>query len=96
MVPKIFVFCEPAPNWGPTEVYAQSVSEDGVGLGGHLCSCEGWVRHDMGFGDSKWHHEDYIKHYPNGFELVYVEQKDIDTHEGLQKAFELNKQRNQE
>ena len=87
----IYVSYTLAPDWGPTEVYAFALAEDGTWLGGHLCSNPSWIRHDMGF-DSDWHHEDYNKHYPEGYILEFIDLKDLDTHEGYQKAFALNQE----
>jgi len=87
--PTIFVFCNScAPQWHG----AVALAEDGTGLTGHVCSEHGWIGHDMGF-SSDWKHDVYNKHYPDGWSLEYVEVDDIPGHERLQKAFELNKQR---
>jgi len=92
MAPKIFLFCDPAPNWGPTEVYAQSLAEDGTGLGGHLSTNESWAKHDIGL-TSDWHHDEYRKHYPDGYEVEWIDTDKLDTHEGFQKALKLNRER---
>lgn len=49
------------------------------------------MRHDLGMnGESTWKHEEYSKHYPEGFETEFVPTSDIGTHEGLQAALKLN------
>jgi len=43
---------------------------------------------------SDWHHEEYKKHYPDGFELVWVENPSND--EEFKAAFALRPQDNPE
>jgi len=47
--------------------------------------------HDMGL-HSDWKHEKYNEHYPDGFELEWVEQSKLDSHEGWKKAFQKNRE----
>ena len=54
------------------DVIGYALCEDGTNLASHLCSDEYYVPHDMGMGDSIWKHETYDKHYPDGYELVWV------------------------
>jgi hypothetical protein len=79
--PKIFVFINQRYSNGDEVPFA--MAEDGAGLASHFCSA-GWARHDMGFGGSTWKHEHYNAHYPNGWELEWVD--DFDSHEGLKAA----------
>ena len=76
------------------EGIAYAMAEDGTVLGSHLCSHEGYVPHDLGVneGSRPDRHETYKKHYPNGYEMEFVRNSEIDNHEGLQKAFKLNKE----
>lgn len=51
------------------------IAEDGTGLGGHLCSNEGYMEHDLGIleGSRKDRHEnDFQKHYPDGYQMDFV------------------------
>ena len=83
----IFVFCNScAPQWHS----AVAIAADGTGLTGHVCSGHAWFDHDMGF-SSNWKHDVYDKHYPEGWELEYVETTAIANHERLQKAFKLHR-----
>lgn len=82
--PKIFVFINQRYSNGDEVPFA--MAEDGTGLASHFCSA-GWARHDMGFGGSTWKHEHYDKHYPDGWELEWVD--DFDSHEGLKAAIVL-------
>ncbi len=75
-------------------LHAVAIAEDGTCLGGHGCSSEGYMLGDLGIlkGHRKDRHENsYQKHYPNGYRMDFVESKDVKKHEGLQKAFALNK-----
>lgn len=79
-----------SPGW----YSAVAIAEDGMGLGGHLCSHEGYMRHDLGIlaGSRPDRHEnDYRKHYPDGYRMTFIESADIKTDTKLQRAFELNK-----
>lgn len=69
---------------------AIGIAEDGNCLAQHLCSHEGFMKHDLGM-TSDWKHENYNEHYGKGnWQLEWIESNDIDSHEGLQKAFKLN------
>ena len=82
----IYCWTEPAPDWGPTDVYARAIAEDGVVLAGHLSSNICFAKLDI---QHKTKLEKYATHYPDGYKLEFVE--DIDNHEGLQRAFRLNR-----
>lgn len=65
-----------------------AMAEDGTSLASHVSSSEPWAKHDIGI-TSDWKHEKYRDHYPDGFELVWVE-GDPREHEGLMAAYALN------
>ena len=69
------------------------MAEDGTQLSGHACSNEGYMKHDLGIleGSRPDRHDDFRKHYPEGYRMVFVGYKEAKTHEGLGKAFKLNK-----
>ncbi len=78
------------PGW----YSAVSIAEDGMGLGGHCCSHEGYMPHDLGIIEGSRedrHKEQYQKHYPDGYRMEWVPSHEIECHTKLQKAFELNK-----
>jgi len=77
MSPKIYVACFPAPNWGEESVVGYALAEDGQGLVSHLSSSPEFSKHDMGF-NSDWHHDTYKTKYPDGFEVVWVDDPDND------------------
>ena len=87
--PKIFVFCNNAGyrNRGSWH-YMVGIAEDGTCLAGHICSQHGYATHDMGIAENGLKRDLYAKHYPGGFEVVWV--GDPDTHEGLKLALERN------
>jgi hypothetical protein len=74
--------------------HAVLLAEDGTCLGGHVCSHECYMKHDLGIleGTSPDRHETFKQHYPDGYKMVFVPSDDISTHEGLQKAFTKNKE----
>ena len=53
---------------------ADLIAEDGTYLGGHICSHEGYMPSDLGVleGTGKDKHEDFKKHYPNGYRMEFV------------------------
>lgn len=69
---------------------ALAMAEDGVVLGSHWCSHEGFVPIDLGEGAHPARHEAYSKHYPGGYEIEIVRAADIPAHEGLMRAYGLN------
>jgi hypothetical protein len=78
-----------SPGW----YSAVAIAEDGTCLGGHCCSAEGYMEHDLGIleGTRKDRHEnDYQKHYPGGYRMEFVPSDEIKGHEALNRAFALN------
>lgn len=91
---KIYIFENVVNSIGHIGV---AICEDGAVLASHCSSDELWLKQDMGLYPEmcKWKHDAYEKHCPEGYELEYVEVPNIETHEGLKKAFDLNKQLSQ-
>jgi hypothetical protein len=92
-LPKIFIFCntkcESRGDWHSM----MAIAEDGTGIAGHLCSSHRWGWHDMGL-TSSWKRDLYDKHYPGGYELVWVEDAEHpEKVDGLTAAFERNQAR---
>lgn len=71
----------------------QLIAEDGTPLGGHACSAEGYMYHDLGIveGSRPDRHEAFQKHYPDGYRMDFVPYADVMSHAGLAAAFERNK-----
>ena len=90
----IYLWTQPISGWGgPHDVVGFALAEDGRGLGSHLSSSVGFAKHDMGL-TSDWKHDTYAEAYPDGFELVWVD--DPESHDGFQAAFLLNQATAQE
>jgi hypothetical protein len=86
--PKIYLTCFPAgPGWYPEDVIGYALAEDGTGLGSHLSSNVDFAKHDMGL-TSDWKHAAYTQHYPEGFELVWLDDAENDPR--WRAAYELN------
>ena len=83
---KIYLFCEPSDAFGHGFA-GYALAEDGTGICGHFSSSIAFSKHDLGL-TSDWKHDLYASHYPDGYDLEWVD--DPDNHEGFQKAFELN------
>lgn len=86
-LPKIFVWCNGcSPQWHN----ASAITEDGFGIGGHVCSSHGFIAHDMGVDKDGWKRDIYAKYYPDGFEVEYVDKEEIRNHPGLTAALDKN------
>jgi len=95
---KIYVYCVPTgrSSYGVInnaeitgDVIGYALAEDGVCIASHFSSGCNWSKHDMGI-TSDWHHDSYKKHYPDGYELEWIDFKDLDNHSEFLKAKELN------
>lgn len=72
------------------------LAEDGTCLGGHLCSHECYMRHDLGIleGTRPDRHDDFKKHYPDGYRMDFIGEDEVQGHDGLNKAIGLYKSQN--
>jgi len=88
-LPKIYLAAFP---WaaGCSDVLGYALAEDGTGLCNHLSSSVTFSRHDLGL-TSDWKHDIYDKHYPSGYQLIWIDNPG--THPGWQAALALNKER---
>jgi hypothetical protein len=73
-----------SPGW----MEAVLLAEDGECLGGHTCSSEAYMPHDLGIieGSRLDRHEDFQRHYPNGYKMEFISHADVPDHEGLERA----------
>jgi len=69
------------------DVIGYALAEDGMCLAQHLSSNVDFSKHDMGLW-SNWKHENYNKYYPDGWELVWID--DADNNETWKHLIELN------
>jgi hypothetical protein len=62
------------------------VSEDGIFLGGHCCSHEAYMPHDLGVleGARVDRHVGFKEIYPNGYRMEFVKHEAVSAHEKLQ------------
>lgn len=67
------------------------IAQDGTILGGHICSSEAYMPHDLGIleGCRNDRHEEFKKHYPDGYRMEFVSYAKASTHEGLHAAMQL-------
>jgi len=87
-MPNIYIYCLD-DEFGKV---AYAVAEDGTGLAAHLSSNKLYVRHDMGI-NSRWKHDYYSSHYPEGYTLMDytdLEPDQFKDHPDLMKAITLN------
>jgi hypothetical protein len=95
MIHKIYCFSNMV-NGGEGIAYA--IGDDGVILGSHWCSDEGYVPHDLGVieGSRLDRHKTYKEHFPDGYEMEFVRSSEFNNHIGLQEALKLNQLQEQE
>lgn len=77
------------PGW----YIAVAIAADGTVLGGHACSAEMYMLHDLGILEGTRpdrHTDQYQPHYPDGYVMVWVPSDEVTDHAGLQEAFRLN------
>jgi hypothetical protein len=89
-VNKIYCFIN---GGNPYFLNVLALADDGNVLAGHASSNEYWAQHDIGI-NSDWKHNLYKEHFPNGYELVWLDNPMED--EGFKKAVELNEKLGQE
>jgi hypothetical protein len=68
------------------------ISEDGHVLGGHTCSAEGYMPHDLGIleGSRPDRHETFKEHHPQGYRMDFVPYIEAKGHAGLDAAFKMH------
>lgn len=79
-----------SPYW----LQAVAIAQDGTVLGGHACSAESYMLHDLGILEgtrADRHTDQYQQHYPDGYRMDFVASVDVDTHKGLQAALAAHK-----
>lgn len=68
------------------------IAQDGTGLGGHICSHESYMLHDLGIleGTRPDRHEKFKQHYPDGYKMTFISMANVRDHKELKEAFRLN------
>jgi len=79
---------------GGVDGICYAMADDGHVLGSHWCSCEGYAPNDLGVleGCRDDRHEDYRKHYPDGYRMEFVPSAQVKDHPGLMAAYARNQQ----
>ena len=81
-------------NNGGSRGWLQAVlmSQDGTWLGSHTCSDEAYMPHDLGIleGSGPDRHEDFKKHYPDGYRMEFVPSDKLRVHDGLNCALKIH------
>ncbi len=79
------------PGW----YSAVLLAEDGTGMGGHICSDEGYMLHDLGIleGSRPDRHKTFQENYPDGYRMQWVPSDEVKTHPGLEAAYKLNQEK---
>ena len=77
-----------SPGW----FRACLIAQDGMPLGGHICSHEGYMPSDLGVldGTAPDRHEEFRKHYPDGYRMDFVSYTDAGHDPRLIEAFRLH------
>ena len=77
-------------------MHAQLIAEDGTSLGGHSCSSEAYMPHDLGVleGSRPDRHETFRGHYPDGYRMAFVGIDDVSDNEALCAAIAIAKSTN--
>lgn len=77
---------------------AELMAEDGTHLGGHICTSEAYMPHDLGIleGTRPDRHQTFRKHYPDGYRMEFVGVETVTSHKKLKRAYELNQQQAEE
>ena len=90
-LPVIYGFNN-GPSLGPNALWGVLLAEDGTHLGDHICSNEGFMYHDLGILENSRpdRHETFRAHYPDGYRMEFVGERNIRSHDGLDKAVERN------
>lgn len=83
--PRIYAFI--SNKFGPDDVCVRALAEDGTLLASHISSDVMWAKIDIGVGSDR-KHDTYREHYPNGYELEWVD--DVEGHAALREAIEAN------
>ena len=83
------IFCWVNSGKGTDWQVVMALAEDGTHLASHVSSSEGFARHDIGL-TSDWKHEAYKAHYPDGYELVWVDDARPGQCPGLDDAYAKN------
>lgn len=89
MSDKPKIYCWVNSGRGTEWQVVMAMAEDGHALASHCSSSEYFAKHDIGL-TSDWKHDTYAKHYPDGYELVWVDDARPGECPGLDEAYAKN------
>jgi hypothetical protein len=71
------------------------IAEDGEEMGGHVCSSENYMLHDLGIlpGSRPDRHETFKAKFPDGYRMEFVRYADVEGHLKLNEAFQKGEER---
>jgi hypothetical protein len=90
------IFCFINREFGSGDLGVVALADNGMCVGGHVSSSLSFAKHDIGI-NSTWHHEDYKKEFPDGYELIWKDNpNDLEILQAVQKNKTLptNKEEN--
>ena len=79
-------------NGGPERfLMGVLVAEDGSVLGSHCCLSEHFMYGDLGIlkGSAPSRHENFRKHYPNGYRMEFVPTDKMESHEAFNRVIAI-------
>lgn len=82
-----------SPGW----FSACLLAADGTPLGGHICSSEGYMPHDLGCIEGARqdrHEKQFQPHYPDGYRMEFVGYDAVREHAGLMSAIHAHQEKN--
>jgi len=67
------------------------IAEDGTLLGGHTCTSEAYMPHDLAIleGSRPDRHEEFRKHYPGGYRMEFISHEDVLKNAALMRAIDI-------
>lgn len=87
MEEKMKIYCAVAGKYGSGDLQVVALAEDGEFVAGHMSSSVAWAKNDIGITSTR-KHEHYQKEYPQGFELIWID--DIENDDRWKEAYAKN------
>lgn len=68
------------------------IDQNGVLLGGHICTSEAYMPHDLGIleGTRPDRHETFRQHHPDGYRMEFVPYAELEGHAGVKAAVDAH------
>lgn len=81
------IYCAVVGKYGQDDLQVAALAEDGEFVAGHISSSVYWAQNDIGITSTR-KHELYQKQYPQGYELVWID--DIEKDARWKEAYAKN------